>query len=405
MRRYLIFMLTVVMALAVSAQQKLEVISGIVIDRDTKTPLVNVSISVDKGSLSTVTNADGRFSLKTVKRPSRIVVSHIGYRTRYVTVPDDGSELRVPMASTSVMLSDIVVMPEDPLEVLLQALNRVVDNYGKSPRLMQTFYRETVQKRQRYIYIAEAVGELLKTGYHRASSTRDWVSVLKGRRLVSTRQSDTLGVKIQGGPVLMNTHDVVKNRNIVFDPEIINHYNYFMEMPAKIDDRLQIVISFHPRDMSPDALYHGLVYIDNENYTITRVELSLDMQNREMATNMMLVKKPAGLKFKPKELSLLVTFKRDGEFSRINYMRTEMKFSCDWKRRLLSTTYTAITEMVVTDQLSEIKGKPESGTFGERDSIYDKMSYFDDPAFWADYNIIEPTESLENAVKKIKRQR
>ena len=29
--------------------------------------------------------------------------------------------------------------------------------------------------------------------------------------------------------------------------------------------------------------------------------------------------------------------------------------------------------------------------------------FFDDPDFWKDYNIIEPTESLENAIDKLKK--
>jgi hypothetical protein len=43
-------------------------------------------------------------------------------------------------------------------------------------------------------------------------------------------------------------------------------------------------------------------------------------------------------------------------------------------------------------------------SFGLRDRFYDKVEYFDDPDFWADYNIIEPTESLENAIDKLKKR-
>jgi hypothetical protein len=36
--------------------------------------------------------------------------------------------------------------------------------------------------------------------------------------------------------------------------------------------------------------------------------------------------------------------------------------------------------------------------------LNDKLSGFQDPEFWGDYNVIEPDKPIENAIKKIKRQ-
>jgi hypothetical protein len=40
-------------------------------------------------------------------------------------------------------------------------------------------------------------------------------------------------------------------------------------------------------------------------------------------------------------------------------------------------------------------------SFDQRDAFFDKVDYFRDPAFWQDYNIIEPTESLDKAINKL----
>ncbi len=58
--------------------------------------------------------------------------------------------------------------------------------------------------------------------------------------------------------------------------------------------------------------------------------------------------------------------------------------------------------MVVTDKHSD-NVQPISGrdSFDSRDSFYDKVDYFLDPTFWEDYNIIEPTETLNNAIDKL----
>lgn len=84
-----------------------------------------------------------------------------------------------------------------------------------------------------------------------------------------------------------------------------------------------------------------------------------------------------------------------------------MQFNCDWKRRLFARTFTTVSEMVVTDLLQqdkEAKRPRGRSSFGIRERFYDKVEYFEDPDFWADYNIIEPTESLEHAIDKLKKK-
>ncbi len=403
MRKYITAMMLIVCSLAAVAQNNLSVVSGIVKDRETKTLLKQANISVPGMNVSTVTNDDGRFVIKSENPIERIVVSHLGYRSRYVKVNDDTKEVVVMMQPSSIMLNEVIVAPDDPAEILALAISKIPDNFGKENRMMQTFYRETVQKRNRYIYIAEAVADLVKTGYHRSLSG-DRVVITKGRRLLSQRSNDTLGVKIQGGPALGAFLDLVKNRDFLLNPEELSNYQLRMAEPVKIEDRLQCVVELVPAAFSlPYALYHGKIYIDYETFTFTRIELDLDMIDKQKATQLMLVKKPLGVRFKPKEMKSLITFKTVDGLSRLNYIRTEMRFNCDWKRRLFSNSFRSVTEMVVTDVYKGLRPLKGTTSFSNRDSFYDKVMFFDDPDFWKDYNIIEPTESLENAIDKLKK--
>jgi hypothetical protein len=58
--------------------------------------------------------------------------------------------------------------------------------------------------------------------------------------------------------------------------------------------------------------------------------------------------------------------------------------------------------MVVTGQ-ETTTGRPIRGreTFDQHDAFFDKVDYFLDPVFWQDYNIIEPTETLNRAIARI----
>ena len=66
-----------------------------------------------------------------------------------------------------------------------------------------------------------------------------------------------------------------------------------------------------------------------------------------------------------------------------------------------------MSELVVTDRLAtgkDAKRPKGRSSFDKHDRFYDKVEFFDDPDFWADYNIIEPTESLEHAIGKLKKK-
>lgn len=395
-RLWLIIMLLA--PLAVFAQQV--VVSGSVMDDKTGEGLRQVSISA--GRVSVVTNEDGAFSLKLDQLPATITVSHIGYKTRKVALTEGKAEnLKISLAPTTIQLREIVVTKANPRELVDIAIKKIPDNYSKVPELLQTFYRETAMKRKHYIYVAEGVEDMYKTPYTR-NIGRDRVAIVKGRRLLSQKQGDTLGIKVLGGPVLPVQLDVVKNQEMLLNPEDLDAYDFAMGVPEYINDRLQYVVKISPKYPMPYALYNGTLYIDSERLAFTRIELDLDMSDKDKATRTMLVKKPIGVRFKPRELSCVVDYRYEDGVTRISYLRNIFRFNCDWKKRLFSTSFTATCEMVVTDSQSDsVLPITSRNSFDSRDAYYDKVEYFMDPEYWSKYNIIEPSESLDKAIKKL----
>ena len=395
MRRILFFLL---LALPTTLWAQRAVVSGKVTDAATGRAVSGASVR--SGGLSVVTNDDGFFVLKGDSALSTVTASHIGYRATTVTVTD--RQLTIRLQPAAVVLSEVLVMADNPLEVVMAAISRIPQNYSQQPESYQCFYREKALKRQHYMCVAEGVVDMYKTGYGR-SSGRDRVAIRKGRRLVSPRRGDTLSVKVLGGPLAPVQLDVVKNTELLLSPEELDCYDLKMETPTSIGDRLQYVVRLTPRRVMPYALYFGRLYIDQQTLAFTRAELSLDMSDRQKATDQMLIRKPAGVRFRPKELSLLIDFRLDADGkTRMSYVCTTFRFNCDWKRRLLATSFAAFCEMAVTSTsntgVQPIRGRE---SFDQRDAFFDKVDFFRDPLFWQNYNIIEPSESLDRAVNKL----
>lgn len=386
-------------------------VTGIVKDKESRKALANVNIAVQGSNVGTVTNADGVFSLKVSQEElSRgVVVSHLGYQNTLVSaeaLTKSQKRLTIWLTPTVLILEMVNVYGGDPLALVEQAIRRVSQNYAPNDHLFSAFYRETIQKRNRYIGISEAVADVYKTSYQTRDASRERVQILKGRRLESQKKSDTLAVKIAGGPNMPIYLDVAKNDEELLDVNMLHCYRFSMQLSMSIDDRMQYVVAFEPRVVLDYPLYTGLLYIDQQTLTLTRAEFQLDLSNKEKAVRHILRKKPAGLRFKLNEVSYLTTYRYQEGRAYLNYLRNFIRFKCDWKKRLFSSTFTTTTEMVMVDRTDHPEERIDSkDAFKQKDIFYDVVEEYWNVDFWKDYNIIEPTESLESAVKKLKKQR
>ena len=386
-------------------------VTDIIKDKETRKALANVNVSVQGSNIGTVTNSDGVFSLKVSQEElgRGIHVSHIGFQNLFLSADALTSSTKRPtiwLTPTAITLDMVNVYGGDPLELVEKALKKIPQNYAAHDHLFSAFYRETIQKRKRYIGISEAVLDVYKTDYKMRDISHDRVQILRGRRLQSQKSSDTLAVKIAGGPNMPVFLDIVKNGEDLLNVNMLHCYRFAMQISMSIDDRMQYVVAFEPRMILDYPLYRGLLYIDQKTLSITRAEFELDMSDEEKSARFILRRKPMGLRFKLQEVSYLVTYRYQDGKSYLNYLRNNIRFKCDWKKRLFSSTFTTSTEMVMVDR----NDRPEErirmkDAFKQREVFYDVVEAYWNEDFWKDYNIIEPTESLESAVKKLKKQK
>lgn len=384
-------------------------VAGKVKNSKNKKPLPNAEISIIGTNIGTVTNTDGFFSLKLPKEniSSGLKVDLIGFEGVNFPIPKDSllrENLTIFLAPSGKVLDEIMVYGGDPKEIIIKALEKIPDNYSLHNNIFQAFYRETVQKGNRYISISEAMVDLLKKPYSSRNPRGEKISIYKGRRLLSPKSSDTLSIKLMDGPLIPINFDAVKNENHLFSKDEINNFNFTMLPISVIDNRPHYTIEYTPKVELSYPLHKGVFYIDAKSLTISRVEFALDMKNKSKVTQAILQKKPKGLRFKPIEVSGVVTYKTNEGKSYINYITTKIKFNCDWERRLFSSTYTSVAEMVMVDRNDSPQGMAQfANTYGKRKIFSDMVDNYWEEDFWKDYNIIEPSESLEKAVKKLKK--
>ena len=386
------------------------ILRGVVKDAQSRKRLPNVNVFIPGRDVGTMSNDDGTFVLKVTREATagELAFSCLGYAGRRLSISEwSGSQhaVNVYLVPESRLLSEVTVYGGDAKELVYEALARVGANYPLQPQMLQMFYRETIMKGSRFVGISEGVMEVFKEGYKHRSLGKDRVKIERGRSLLSQKSKDTLAIKVQGGPTLAVHSDAVKNEDFLFDAETMGYYTFRHERMDVLHDRLHYVVSFKPLVKVEYPLFTGVLYIDMQSLCLARIECALDVSDEEKANKILLQKKPAGLRFRVREASTVIAYRQHGDRSTLDYVKSTIRFKCDWKRRLFASAYVVTSEMVTVDLNKAPKGNiPLQEAFGSKRLFDDEAEANWDVDYWADYNIIEPTESLEKAVKKLRKQ-
>jgi hypothetical protein len=268
---------------------------------------------------------------------------------------------------------------------------------------MTSFYRETIKKNRTYVSIGEAVVEIFKAPYDNVVRY-DGSRIYKGRKNNDVTKMDTVLFKLQGGPVTSLQLDLVKNPETALTIQSMEEFDYVLSNIVEIDNKRNYVIDFKQKASVETPMFYGKFYVDVESYAISAIEFGYDLSNKEEATSMFIRKKPLGMDVIPTAANYLVKYReQDGKWY-FAYSRAEVRFKVDWKKKLFNTNYTTMSEIAITDRTEEEVIKfANKEKMKYSDVFSDEVSAFADPDYWGDYNVIEPDQSIETAIKRLAR--
>ena len=391
-----------------NSQQELTTIRGRVIDAESRVPLVFAGISIQGTNVATVTNLDGEFILKvTEEGTGNLEFSYVGYKNKVMPIDEmktNGDRNIIELETAMIPIREVIVKPMIPEEIMEQVIDRIDENYPSVPNELTGFYRETIKKNRNYVSIGEAVVEVFKAPYQN-DLRFDAVRIYKGRKSNDVERMDTVLFKLQGGPSTTLYLDVVKNPETFLTKEALDQYDLELSSIVVIDDRTNYVINFYQKPSVTTPLYQGRLFIDIETFAVAQAEFAFNLEDKEQAASMFIRKKPLGMKVTPELTSYYVRYREmDGKWY-FSHSRAEVKFKVNWKRRLFNTNYTTMSEMAITDRTEEDVVKFASRERMRPSDVFtEEVTAFTDPDFWGDYNVIEPDQSIESAIRRLSRR-
>ncbi len=382
-------------------------VEGRIVDVRTGNPIVFASVYLDGTNIGTVSNSDGDFILKIPLfiENKTIIISSIGYKNRELLFKQlvSGRNL-ISLEPKPIPIEEVTIINRDARELINSALRRVPENYSKNPVMVTSFYRETIKQNRNYVAVSEAVLDGYKSSYTNLADM-DRIKIFKGRKSADVRKMDTVLFKLQGGPQTMFLLDIVKNPMELFDEEAMGYYMYQMGGIVNIDDRQSYVVEFDQLDHIDFPLYSGKLYIGVEDLAFVGAEFRISQKKLDEAAQYLVRKKPVGMRIDLVTANYLVNYRYTDDNWYLNHVRTELIIGVRWKKKLFKSTYTAVSEMAVTDIDHENITKYKFRESARRDDIFvEQISDFEDPDFWGEYNIIQPDESIQAAIERISRK-
>ncbi len=378
-------------------------IKGRIFDNENKTVIPYATIGIIEENIGTITNADGFFTLKIPASfsGSNLVVSHMGFMSQKIPIQLlDEQQVDIYLNRRIISIQEVIIRYIDPVSIIEKAMEKRVDNNRMEPVYTTSFYREGVQKNNRYLSYSEAVFKVYKSSYA-LDEQSDQVKLLKSRKIQNSDTRDTVFLKLKAGILSALQLDIVKSVPGFIDFTQPNQYTYTYSDLVSYNSKDAFAITFVQNQGVSEALFKGTLYIEKESFAILGADFEINPAFLDEAAENLILKKSRKLKVKFENLSYSVSYTPYNGKYYLNHVRADIKLKTRYRNRLSSDNFDTFLELATChiDTAKVVKFARQEVI--KPNVVFSDAPYSNDNTFWGDYNIIAPEDKLSEALSKI----
>lgn len=441
-------------------------IEGQVINLENRMPVEFANVTIENTFIGVMANNEGEFALHipVEHKNKNVIISRLGFVSDTISSCKARQKVLVKLAPRQIQLSEIVVKPINPLDILRKAVRRIPENYSSAPVYLHAYYRELVKTDNAFVKYADAACKIYYCGYETSFNKTeaghkfhyldhlDMVNWDKNTpfpqaansiphqcdalQILATRKSDDLenfvnrwdfeeGLKkfdISGGPLRVTAADLVKLRKDLIDTTTWKYYRFRLEsILGEQEDNKIYKISFKPEKDTENSIWQGFLYIEEKNYAFMEFEYSvsekgkkylkekdheriIDLKNEKIKKEL----NKSSVKRVIKHTNQSVTIKYSGYGDK--WYLSYIKIANDIENRgdvFDTIKYATYLELFVNDiQFLNIVPLPEEDVFNTNNFIY-LYHYSSEysPSFWETYNTPVPTGEFRKALMDLEKEK
>lgn len=269
-------------------------VTGKVLDRQTRQPVPYASVVVAGTSLGTTSNAEGEFGLTVHQLPAKLLAFSLGYGRASVTVAQAGPTPTLTLASAPVALP--AVEPTSYAAQLLTNAYHVLQRTNARKLYGQAFYRQVT-------YLDQQPTQLLEMFWHAKTSSAG----LEGTALSQGRFAEKKGTLIS----FSNLSNVTKSLALyspaadsaklgsVLSPAPTKQYTLRLLGVSQSGGQSLASIEFVGKPEFNPQHVRGIITVDVDTYQLLRFQAGIDIMGKSNNPT---------LKFKDERLNYDVVF-------------------------------------------------------------------------------------------------
>jgi hypothetical protein len=378
-------------------------VKGYIYDNENKAIMPFATIGIPEENIGTISNADGYFTLKVPASfsGSSLVVSHMGYMSQRIPIQlINEQQIDIYLNRRIISIQEVIIRYIDPKSIVEKAMDQREINNSREPVYTTSFYREGVQKNNRYISYSEAVFKVYKSSYT-LSENNDQVKLLKSRKIQDPNPNDTVFLKLKAGVLSALQLDIVKcvPGFLDFSDPVAYTYTYSDLVSYNANDAYSI--TFVQKEGIQDALYKGTVYVDKESFAILGADFEINPAFIDKAAEELILKKSRRLNVKLEKINYSISYALYNGKYYMKHLCCDMQLKTRLRRHMVSDNFSTFLELATChiDTANVIKFAKQEVI--KPNVVFSDAPYNTDNAFWGDYNIIAPEAKLNEALSRI----
>lgn len=301
-------------------------ISGVLLDSDTRDPVVFATVRVQGKALGVISNSDGSFQIPSdfQFKGDSLVISSMGYETKRIdfAVLKENNSNRILLKPFTFELSETVVTAKEgrkrsakakldrilsAKQIIRYAIARIPDNYDKDPFKLLGYYRDYQLREKAFVNLNEALVQVFDKGFevnnysslqfglynYNANLNFDKDSLAAKSYNYDSKDKYIPDVKfnktiVPNELVLLFNHDAIRHNDElsysfvdIFVKDFIRNHDFFTYFLTNYGDKKVYKIKFS-KDLTRFQV-KGDIYIDADTYAIRKLDYAVYRQHIDKA--------------------------------------------------------------------------------------------------------------------------
>lgn len=369
-----------------SYSQEHYVLSGKVLDAETKEPLAFSTINILGQSIGVVANEEGSFEFTFSKefQHDSLVVSMMGYESEKYLVQTvvDRKSPSFRLVSKAVMLEEVVVTDKKlTAEDILELVRRnIKSNYPTNPFAFDAFYRDYKIENDKCVGLFEAAVHVYDKGYSRVANKHSFQERVT---LNHVRKNITADYQTHAFKRINIMKELLKLNDVRYGSRALDKkrkYTRELDGYEVINDRL-----VHKIKATDDWVF--FIYVDVLTYAIPRIDMTFEWED-DLAENEWTLGDT--IRYQQRNAREILEFQQINGlyYPKYNSFRSILHaFDATSGDQLFTSEM--LQEYMVTSIDFAPEEKPAKDSLMNPDLMLEKQLFSYDPKFWETYNVIK----------------